>query len=156
MPDVRLAAPETFRPEADVERLQAADKTRQNEVETPPRINTDDRLAASSEQTPEPIRSETDSTVPLETRVERLLAEGLKTIYAAMPPERRQQFKQAGESAARRLAALLAKPHPSVEAAIQTIVDWLKIIPDANPYYLEQEGTIKAEKIISLIHPPTA
>ncbi len=156
MLDVRMITPETLHPEAEAERLRPPEKPGHIGAETPPITAVDDQLQTKNRESTPPSTLEIDSRTSLESRVDRLLAEGLDATYAAMIPEQQQRFKQAGEATTRRLTALLAKPRPAVEAVIQAIVGWLKFIPEANPYYLEQEAAIKAEKVISLIHPPTA
>ncbi len=83
-------------------------------------------------------------------QVEKVLEEGLGDVYRELTPLQQQEFKIAGEKTAFAIRALLKGTHVKVKKIFLLIVEWLKILPGVNRFFLEQEAKIKADKIIAL------
>jgi len=82
--------------------------------------------------------------------IEKVLSGGLEDVYAGMPPDKQQEFKQAGEKTANEILTLLAKAKVKIKSIIHLIKKWLLIIPGVNKFFLEQEAKIKADEIMKL------
>ncbi len=85
-----------------------------------------------------------------EKKIESILAEGMEEIYLNMTPAKREEFKKAGEEAAREINGLLEKTKVKVKKIINIIKKWLSIIPRVNKFFLEQESKIKADEVMKL------
>ena len=83
-------------------------------------------------------------------KVEDILAKGLGNMYLNMAPEKRQNFKLAGEETARKIDSLLGKTKVKVKQVISLIKRWLSLIPGVNNFFIEQETKIKTDEIMKL------
>jgi len=99
-----------------------------------------------------PTASPTTGLTKSETfqQVEKILEEDLLEMYQQMDENQKQNFKIEGEKAAGKIEILLNETKLKVKNIVRVIVDWLKMIPGINNYFLEQEAKIKTDKIISL------
>lgn len=95
------------------------------------------------------VTTSAPTATPLVTRVETILSAGLQDAYQAMDPQTQVEFKRVGESTASTIARMLKQSKVQVKKIVQLILAWLKIIPRSNPFYLEQEAKIKADKIMA-------
>ena len=82
--------------------------------------------------------------------IERILSDDLEEIYFQLPPDKRQEFKQAGEETARKIKTLLERAKVKVKKIAKLIWHWLKIIPGVNKFFLEKESKIKTDEILKL------
>jgi len=82
--------------------------------------------------------------------VENIMSEGLKEAFQELSITEQQQFKIKGEETALKIRDLLKATHVKVKKIFQLILDWLKMLPGINRFFLEQEAKIKADKIIAL------
>ena len=62
----------------------------------------------------------------------------------------REEFKLKGEQAASQIRELLKSAHIKVKKILRLILDWLRMLPGVNHFFLEQEAKIKTDKIIAL------
>ena len=85
-------------------------------------------------------------------QVEQILEAGLGDAFQALTPIQKQEFKIKGEETARKIRDLLRDAHMKVKKIFRLILQWLKILPGLNRFFLEQEAKIKADKIIALKH----
>jgi hypothetical protein len=83
-------------------------------------------------------------------KVEKILEIDLAAIYNSLTPEKKVEFKVAGERAAREITGLLAEATVQVKKIIEIIINWLKIVPGINKFFVEQEAKIKADEILKL------
>ena len=83
-------------------------------------------------------------------RIEKILADGLNDPYQRLSPIARQEFKLKGEQIAIQIRQLLKKTHIKLKKILKLILDWLRLLPGLNRFFLEQEAKIKAEKILEL------
>ena len=93
-------------------------------------------------------------SLPHYQEVEKILEADLGEIFVIMPPAQQQEFKARGEETTSNITRLLnsgkIKFKELSKKVFNLIVDWLKIIPGVNKYFLEQEAKIKSEKILAL------
>jgi len=95
------------------------------------------------------------TTVPnvrdtLTVEVEKVMEEGLKDAFKEMTLIQKQEFKIKGEETALQIRDLLRAAHIQVKKIFRLIVEWLKMIPGINRFFLEQEAKIKTDKILTL------
>lgn len=82
--------------------------------------------------------------------IENVLSQGIEDIYLSLTPEKRREFKKAGEETAKKISRLLAKAKINIREIIKLIIKWLSLIPGVNKYFLEQEAKIKADEIMKM------
>jgi len=83
-------------------------------------------------------------------KVEKILEEGLREPYEKMSPIAKQEFKIKGEETAEKISQLLKKTHVKIKKIFSLILEWLKLIPGVNYFFLEQEAKIKTDRIMAL------
>lgn len=83
-------------------------------------------------------------------RVEKIMEEGLADAFAEMTGIQKQEFKIKGEKTAMEIRNYLRGSKVKMKKIFQLLIDWLKLLPGVNRFFLEQEAKIKADKIISL------
>ena len=83
-------------------------------------------------------------------KIEKIMEEGLSEAYSRLSPVARQEFKLKGEETARSIRELLRATHVKVKKIFRLILDWLKLLPGINRFFLEQEAKIKTDRIITL------
>jgi len=84
------------------------------------------------------------------TKIETVLEEDLDQIYFQLPPEKQAEFRAKGEETASKIVSLMSQAKIQVKKILDLIMDWLKIIPGINRFFLEQEAKIKTDKILAL------
>lgn len=87
-----------------------------------------------------------DVTLEIETIMEKDLAEA----YKELTPIQQQEFKIKGEQVAWEIRNLLKKTHVKVKSVFRLILEWLKMLPGINKFFLEQEAKIKTDKILNM------
>ncbi len=83
-------------------------------------------------------------------RVEKIMEEGLGDAYREMTTVQKQEFKIKGEETAWKIRELFKKTHIKVKEVFKLLVEWLRILPGVNKFFIEQEAKIKADKILTL------
>ncbi len=83
-------------------------------------------------------------------KIEKIMEEGLNDSYQRLSPVAKQEFKLKGEQTAGQIRELLKSAHIKVKKILRLILDWLRILPGINHFFLEQEAKIKTDKIIAL------
>ncbi len=83
-------------------------------------------------------------------KVEAIMASGLDEAYLALEPLQRQEFKLKGEQTAIEIRSLLQETKIKVKKIYELLIEWLKVLPGVNRFFLEQEAKIKADQIIAL------
>lgn len=82
--------------------------------------------------------------------IEKIMEEGLQDAYRELTPIQRQEFKIKGEETAFKIRDLLRAAHLQVKKIFRLLLEWLKMLPGINRFFLEQEAKIKTDKIIAL------
>jgi hypothetical protein len=83
-------------------------------------------------------------------KIEKILEDGLGDAYQRLSPVAKQEFKIKGEKTAVKISELLRSTHVKVKKILRLIIEWLKILPGINRFFLEQEAKIKTDKILEL------
>ena len=83
-------------------------------------------------------------------KIEKILEEGLNDSFQRLSPVAKQEFKLKGEQTAIQIRDLLKNTHVKVKKILRLILDWLRMLPGINHFFLEQEAKIKTDKIIFL------
>ncbi|MBT4349827.1 hypothetical protein HOD19_03595 [bacterium] len=83
-------------------------------------------------------------------QVENILSQGLESVFLTMDASSQIAFKQKGEQTAKEIQGLLAGGKAKIKKVISLIMNWLRIIPQVNKHFLEQEAKIKADEIMRL------
>jgi hypothetical protein len=86
----------------------------------------------------------------LTVEVEQIMEAGLQDAYKELTPVQQQQFKIKGEETAWQVRQLLRAAHVQVKKIFRLLLEWLKMLPGINRFFLEQEAKIKTDKILSL------
>lgn len=86
----------------------------------------------------------------LTIRVEKIMEDGLADVFRELTPVQKQEFKIKGEETAYKIRQALKKTKVKIKEVFQLLVEWLRILPGINTFFIEQEAKIKADKIIAL------
>lgn len=87
---------------------------------------------------------------PLTQKIEKILEENVSDAYSRLSPIAQQEFKLKGEIASQKISELLKTTHIKVKKIFQLVLEWLKLLPGINRFFLEQEAKIKTDQIIAL------
>jgi hypothetical protein len=83
-------------------------------------------------------------------RIEKIMEDGVGDAFQRLSPTARQEFKIKGEQTALKIREILQSSHIKVKKIFQLILEWLKMLPGVNRFFLEQEAKIKTDHIITL------
>lgn len=86
----------------------------------------------------------------LQKKIEGILEENLGGVYMQLPPLVQQAFKVKGEEVAWMVRGLLAEAKVKIKKIWDIIVEWLKILPGVNRFFVEQEAKIKVDRLLEL------
>ncbi len=86
----------------------------------------------------------------LTIRVEKIMEEGLADAYKEMTTIQQQEFKIKGEETAWKIRELFKKTHIKIKEIFKLLVEWLRLLPGVNKFFIEQEAKIKADKILAV------
>jgi len=92
--------------------------------------------------------NDNSSRESVEKDVEGILSKDLDNVFLSMDAGTQQEFKNKGEETTKAIVVLLESTKTKVKKIINLIVNWLRIIPGVNKYYIEKEAKIKAEEIM--------
>lgn len=114
-----------------------------------------DETLESLKQTLKRSKKPTSGSIPavrdaMTVRVEHIMEEGLEDAYRAMTVVQQQEFKIQGEETARQIRSLLKAAHVKVKKVFRLILEWLRLIPGVNKFFLMQEAKIKTDRIVAL------
>lgn len=87
---------------------------------------------------------------PTVIKIEKILENGLADQYIQLSPIAKQEFKIKGEETAIKIKELLQDTHIKVKKILLLIIEWLKILPGVNKFFLEQEAKIKTDNLLEL------
>lgn len=82
--------------------------------------------------------------------VEQILEKDLAEIYDSLPEDVKPVFKKKGEQTALAITDMVKRATVKMSEVMKLVMDWLKIIPGVNRFYLEQEAKIKSDHIVTL------
>lgn len=87
---------------------------------------------------------------PVVIKIEKILENGLADEFMKLSPVAKQEFKIKGEETAIKIKDLLQDSHIKVKRILLLIIEWLKILPGINKFFLEQEAKIKTDNLVEL------
>jgi hypothetical protein len=101
------------------------------------------------------IQPQSGSVLPFVTpaKIEKVLSADLEKVYLSLDVATQEKFRLEGEKTATAIAKLLQKTKVKTKEIINLIINWLRIIPQINRHFVEQEAKIKADDILKL-QPP--
>ena len=99
---------------------------------------------------PVTVTPPTGAKSPVLQKIEKILEEDLEQIYFQMPPQKQAEFARKGEETASKIKVNLEGAKFQAKKILELIIDWLKIIPRVNKYFLEQEAKIKTDELLKL------
>lgn len=85
-------------------------------------------------------------------RVEKIMEEGLGEAYQRLSPIAREEFKLKGEETVFKIHDLLKSTHVKAKKIFKLLLEWLRLLPGVNKFFLEQEAKIKTDRIIMINH----
>ncbi len=109
------------------------------------------------EQAPLVVSAPTEKD-PALMQVERKLEDReLWQVYAALPVEQRERFKQEGEALATSLRGMLGRTDVDPTVVFVAIQEWLSHVKGINRHYVLQAAKTKADGVLKLIreHAPS-
>jgi len=83
-------------------------------------------------------------------QIENILEDDLSEAFKTMDKAMQMRFKQEGERTASKIEQVLHQAKTKVKEILSLIRNWLRIIPGANKFFVEQETKIKVDKIMAL------
>lgn len=86
----------------------------------------------------------------LAVKIEKIMEDGLTDAYGRLSPIAKQEFKLKGEQTAGKIRELLQATTIQVKKIFKLLLEWLKMLPGVNHFFLEQEAKIKTDRIITL------
>ncbi len=84
--------------------------------------------------------------------IEKILEKNLAEVYQAIPEYLRPEFREKGAETASKISTLLQSAKLKIREIIDLILNWLKIVPGLNRFFIEKEAAIKAEEILGLFN----
>lgn len=83
-------------------------------------------------------------------KVEKIMEEGVGDAYQRLSPVAKQEFKIKGEETATTIREMVRSGHAKAKNIFRLLLEWLKLLPGVNKFFLEQEAKIKTDRIMSL------
>ncbi len=87
---------------------------------------------------------------PMLVKIEGILAEDLADVYENLPDDLKPKFRVKGEETAGKIRIMMQEAKIKARKVLKLIKEWLKMIPGVNKFFLEQEATIKTQKLLGL------
>src|SRR3989344_1588536 len=84
----------------------------------------------------------------LRQKEENILEQDLQDVYFKMEPAGQNKFQ--GEVTAKKIEAVLAGTKIKANEIFKLLVEWLKVIPGVNKFFIRQAAKIKTNKILDL------
>ena len=81
-------------------------------------------------------------------KIEKILEDGMGEAFSRLSPVAQQEFKLRGEETAGKIRELMRSTHSKAKQIFRLILEWLKILPGINKFFLEQEAKIKTDRIV--------
>ncbi len=112
-------------------------------------INTLKKLLGAGKRKPRPSRiPQVRDTLTIQ--IEHIMEEGLQEAYKELSTVEQQNFKIKGEETAWEIRSILKVAKFKIKTIFRLLLEWLKLLPGVNRFFLEQEAKIKVDKIVSL------
>jgi uncharacterized protein (DUF885 family) len=86
----------------------------------------------------------------LSAKIEKVLEENIADAYQRLSPSGKQAFKIKGEKTANAVKEMISQGHSKARKIFTLILEWLRMLPGVNRFFLEQEAKIKTDRLIKL------
>ncbi|PIR04212.1 MAG: hypothetical protein COV59_03450 [Candidatus Magasanikbacteria bacterium CG11_big_fil_rev_8_21_14_0_20_39_34] len=86
----------------------------------------------------------------LTEEIEKIMSEGLGDTFKQLDRVQQMEFKLKGEETAYKIRQILQSSHVRMKNIFRLLLEWLKMLPGINRFFLEQEAKIKAEHLLHL------
>jgi len=86
----------------------------------------------------------------LRKAIDDILEEGLEDIYLNLSKEEQKEFKIKGEETTVKISGFLGETRVKVKKIVQVIIDWLRLVPGINKFFVKQTAKIKTDKILKI------
>lgn len=86
----------------------------------------------------------------LTMKIEKIMEDGLADAYRELTPVQQQEFKLKGEEVSTKIRDLMRHTRVKIKQIFKLLVEWLKLLPGVNRFFVEQEAKIKADRILAL------
>ncbi|MFA6130653.1 MAG: hypothetical protein WC730_00085 [Patescibacteria group bacterium] len=84
----------------------------------------------------------------LTKEIEEILSNDLTDIYLTLSEDRKVAFREKGEEVAVAIHDMMKTGKLKVQKVLELILEWLRLIPGINKFFLEQEAKIKTDTIV--------
>lgn len=114
----------------------------------PPRQETAAPPAPAQETRPALVEIPHD---PIQRTIEKKLEAGVDEAFAALEPLAQEAFKVRGENTGAAVRALLSAPTlgpKQVREIFDSVHRWLSLLPNTNPWWVEQEAKAKTGALV--------
>ena len=138
------------RPEVVIEQERTAEKPTETEKPTPQEQPAEQPAVAPP---PQPTQQQPNIVVPkdaLTQEIERILENDLEELYFSMNAEDQMKFKLEGENVSRTIRQMMQSGTVKLRKVLGLVLNWLKMIPGVNKFFVEKQAKIKAEQILNL------
>ncbi|HLD31652.1 MAG TPA: hypothetical protein VJB37_02035 [Patescibacteria group bacterium] len=148
----------TIQPERPAETLSISPEQPTESRETGPTISEKENfLEESIEALKNKLRASKKRTIVLPSikdettlKIEDIMSEDLIDVYRELDRVQQQEFKLRGEETAWEINQMLGQARIKTKKIFQLLLNWLKMLPGINRFFLEQEAKIKTDKILAL------
>jgi len=127
------------------EKSLSVEKNISKEQKTPQGNSLDISLSTSTPQPATNLYRDEDLIV-----IESILAEDVLDLYNQLSEIKKREFKKRGELISVKIKTMLRQVRVRAEEIFDLIKNWLKMLPNINHYFLEQEAKIKTDKILDM------
>jgi hypothetical protein len=86
-------------------------------------------------------------------KVDSILSADMEDVFLSLDAGTQRVFKIKGEETTKKITNLLLETKVRVGEITKLILEWLRIIPQVNKHYLEQEAKIKTDNILEINKP---
>lgn len=86
----------------------------------------------------------------LTMKIEKIMEDGLADAYRELTPVQQQEFKLKGEEISTKIRDLMRRTRVKIKQIFKLLVEWLRLLPGVNRFFIEQEAKIKADRILAL------
>ncbi len=140
-------------PEAEPQLESEVAPTPEVPVEAAPPVVEAPKVEVSEQpvRVPAPVQVAPVQKTELQTEIEDIMSKDLTDVFLALPDNKKEAFKVAGEEAASKIMILIQTGKVKVKKILDIIRDWLRVIPAVNKFFLEQEAKIKTDAIVRLV-----
>ncbi len=83
-------------------------------------------------------------------QIENVLSDGLEDVYFSMDKRQQRVFKETGEKVAEQIYVLLHDAKIKVKKIFELILNWLRLIPEVNKWFVLQEAKLRTDKILKI------